>query len=77
MIGAKRNDNKQFTDKLKQYLHYIAQGMDEKEIACKLNVSQSAIYNRLMRIMDITGLLTRDEVIQYAKEQDYEQRVDC
>jgi len=69
MSGSVRNDNKQLTDKLEQYLHYIAQGMDEKEMAKKLNVSQSAIYNRLTRIMDITGLSTRDEVIQYAKEK--------
>jgi len=76
MSGSVRNDNKQLTDKLVQYLHYIAQGMDEKEMAYRLNVSQSAIYNRLTRIMDITGLSTRDEVIRYAKEQHCEQRID-
>ena len=68
MSGSVRNDNKQLTEKLQQYLLYIAQGLSEKEIAVKLNVSESAIYNRLMRVMDITGCLTRDEVIRYAKE---------
>ena len=66
--GSERNDNKQLTEKLTEYLYYIAQGLSEKEIGVKLNISESAIYNRLIRIMDITGCLTRDEVIRYAKE---------
>jgi DNA-binding CsgD family transcriptional regulator len=72
--GSERNDNKQLTEKLQQYIHYFAQGLGEKEIAKRLNISQSAVYNRLMRVMDITGCLTRDEVIQYAKEHSIEQR---
>lgn len=70
--GSERNDNKQLTEKLQQYLLYIVQGLSEKQIAVKLNVSESAIYNRLLRIMDITGCLTRDEVIQYANEHSIE-----
>jgi DNA-binding CsgD family transcriptional regulator len=66
--GSERNDNKQLTVKLIEYLRYIAQGLNEKDIAAKLNVSESAVYNRMSRVMDITGCLTCEEVIAYAKE---------
>lgn len=66
--GSARNDNKHLTVKLIEYLHYIAQGFSDKEITVKLNVSKDAIHNRLTRVMDITGCLTREEVIAYAKE---------
>jgi DNA-binding CsgD family transcriptional regulator len=66
--GSTRNDNKHLTDKLIEYLHYVGQGFSDNEIAEKLNASRHTTHNRLNRVMDITGCLTREEVVAYAKE---------
>lgn len=68
MRGPRRSGNT-ITDKLRVCLPYIAQDMNDEQIAEKLGISIYSVRERRYRLMDITGCLTRDELIQYAKEQ--------
>lgn len=64
-----RNDNT-LTDKQKELLPYIARGMTSKEIAHELNISASSVDSRIEKMKDATGCLTREELIEYAKNEE-------
>lgn len=67
MSGPRRSGNT-ITRKLRECLHYVGQGMNDRQIAEMLGVGIYAVRARRYRIMEIIGCNTREGIIQYAKE---------
>ncbi len=68
MEGMRKN-RKTFNQKQNEILPYLAQGLDNHQIAATLNISFHAVYQRTVGMMDISGCLTRDELVAYVKQQ--------
>jgi len=64
--------NKEFTDKQKAYLHYLAQGFSDSEIARKMGIVRDAVISNYRdRMLSKTYLHTRSELVEYAKKNGY------
>lgn len=68
MSGPRRSGNT-ITDKLRECLPYIAQGMTNRQISIKLSISIENVRNRVNRLMEITGCATKEALIEYAKAE--------
>lgn len=68
MAGPRRSGNT-ITDKLRDCLPYIAQGMTDEQIAENLGIGIYGVRNRRYRIMKLIKCKTRDDLVAYAKKQ--------
>jgi two-component system nitrate/nitrite response regulator NarL len=57
------------TDREKQILRFLIEGLANKEIAGQLNVSESAVKASLQALFSKTGVRTRSQLVRVALEQ--------
>ena len=60
---------KTFTDRERQVLSFVFQGLANKEIADRLNLSESSVKAALQQLFDKTGVRTRSQLVRIALEQ--------
>jgi len=58
-----------FTDRERQVLHYVLEGLANKEIASKLDVSESSVKSTLQQLFNKAGVRTRGQLVRVALEQ--------
>ena len=66
--GAWRVANKTFSDKHRELFPYLAQGMNNIDIATALGVSASTVYQRTERMMDIIKCAGRADLEAFCRE---------
>ncbi len=60
---------KTFTERERQVLSFVFAGLANKEIADKLNVSESSVKASLQQLFEKTGVRTRSQLVRVALEQ--------
>jgi|SRR5208337_275044 len=58
-----------FTDRERQVLRYVLEGLANKEIADKLDVSESSVKSTLQQLFNKAGVRTRGQLVRVALEQ--------
>jgi two-component system, NarL family, nitrate/nitrite response regulator NarL len=58
-----------FTERERQVLSYVFEGLANKEIADRLQVSESSVKASLQQLFDKTGVRTRSQLVRVALEQ--------
>ena len=58
-----------FTDRESQVLHYVLEGLANKEIAYNLDVSESSVKSTLQQLFNKAGVRTRGQLVRVALEQ--------
>ena len=70
--GAKtrsESQNEPFTERERQVLSYIFEGLTNKEIAGRIGVSESSVKAILQQLFSKTGVRTRSQLVRVALEQ--------
>lgn len=67
--GSEEFRRAKFTDRDRQVLRSVFEGLSNKEIAEKLGVSESAIKASLQQLFSKTGVRTRGQLVRIALEQ--------
>jgi two-component system nitrate/nitrite response regulator NarL len=63
----------QFTDRERQVLSHVFEGLSNKEIAERIGVSESSVKATLQQLFSKTGVRTRSQLVRIALEQYKEQ----
>ncbi len=63
------SEARKFTDRERQVLQFVFEGLGNKEIAERLKVSESAIKATLQQLFSKTGVRTRSQLVRIALEQ--------
>jgi len=58
-----------FTERERQVLSYVFEGLANKEIADRLHVSESSVKASLQQLFEKTGVRTRSQLVRVALEQ--------
>ncbi len=58
-----------FTERERQVLSYVFEGLANKEIAGRLHVSESSVKASLQQLFEKTGVRTRSQLVRVALEQ--------
>ncbi len=66
LLLACRGEKTLLTEREKQVVQLVAEGMKNKEVAADLNVSEHTVRNYLFRIFDKLGISSRVELVLYA-----------
>jgi len=61
--------NRKFTERERQVLSLVFEGLANKEIADKLNISESSVKAALQQLFSKTGVRTRSQLVRIALEQ--------
>jgi two-component system, NarL family, nitrate/nitrite response regulator NarL len=70
--GAAKNVSspaRAFTERERQVLSFVFEGLANKEIADRLQVSESSVKASLQQLFDKTGVRTRSQLVRVALEQ--------
>ena len=68
--GARQeSEAKRFTDRERQVLSYVFEGLANKEIAERIAVTESAVKATLQQLFSKTGVRTRSQLVRIALEQ--------
>jgi len=59
---------KRFTERERQVLHHVFEGLANKEIAERLRVSESSVKATLQQLFSKTGVRTRSQLVRTALE---------
>lgn len=62
-------ETKTFTDRERQVLSFVFQGLANKEIAGRLGISESSVKASLQQLFDKTGVRTRSQLVRVALER--------
>ena len=68
-VAASPNAPARLTERERQVLHYIFEGLTNKEISDKLLVSESSVKNTLQQLFSKAGVRTRSQLVRVALEQ--------
>lgn len=60
-----------FTQRERQVLSYVFEGLANKEIAARIGVSESSVKATLQQLFSKTGVHTRGQLVRIALEQDW------
>jgi DNA-binding NarL/FixJ family response regulator len=60
---------KPFTEREKQVLHGVLEGLSNKEIGARLNISESSVKAALQQLFQKTGVRTRSQLVRIALEE--------
>lgn len=63
------SESNTFTDRERQVLSFVFQGLANKEIADRLSVSESSVKASLQQLFDKTGVRTRSQLVRVALER--------
>ncbi|MGA2133727.1 MAG: response regulator transcription factor [Bryobacteraceae bacterium] len=66
--SATEYPRKKLTDRERQVLHYVFEGLANKEIADRLQVSESSVKATLQQLFSKTGVRTRSQLVRTALE---------
>jgi two-component system nitrate/nitrite response regulator NarL len=61
--------NGRFTQRERQVLSYVFEGLSNKEIAAQIGVSESSVKATLQQLFSKTGVRTRSQLVRIALEQ--------
>lgn len=59
----------QFTERQKDILRAVLEGLANKEIAVKLGISEASVKASLQQVFNKTGVRTRSQLVRFALEQ--------
>ena len=68
-VRAGSEAERQFTQRERQVLQYVFEGLANKEIAGKIGVSESSVKATLQQLFSKTGVRTRSQLVRIALEQ--------
>ncbi len=63
------SQRERFTERERQVLHYVFEGLANKEIADALTLSESSVKSTLQQLFNKTGVRTRAQLVRVALEQ--------
>jgi len=63
------DQTKPFTERETQVLHGVFEGLSNKEIGARLNVSESSVKAALQQLFQKTGVRTRSQLVRIALEE--------
>lgn len=66
--NAGDQERAQLTDRETEVLRFLVQGLTNKEIAVRLEVSESGVKNTLQQLFAKTGVRTRSQLVRVALE---------
>jgi DNA-binding NarL/FixJ family response regulator len=74
LVGAaihpeRPDQNRPFTDRENQVLHGVFEGLTNKEIGVRLNISESSVKSALQQLFQKTGVRTRSQLVRIALEK--------
>ncbi len=61
--------SEQFTERERQVLSYVFEGLANKEIASRISVTESSVKATLQQLFSKTGVRTRSQLVRVALEQ--------
>jgi two-component system, NarL family, nitrate/nitrite response regulator NarL len=67
--APKSSRARQFTDRERQILSFVFDGLANKEIATKIGVSESSVKSTLQQLFSKTGVRTRSQLVRIVLEQ--------
>jgi two-component system, NarL family, nitrate/nitrite response regulator NarL len=70
---AQESQTGRFTDRERQVLSYVFEGLANKEIADRIGISESSVKAALQQLFSKTGVRTRSQLVRIALEQHKEQ----
>lgn len=62
-------DTRQFTERERQVLSFVFDGLANKEIAAKIRVSEGSVKSTLQQLFSKTGVRTRSQLVRIVLEQ--------
>ena len=62
-------DNRQFTERERQVLSFVFEGLGNKEIAERIGVSEGSVKSTLQQLFSKTGVRTRSQLVRIVLEQ--------
>ena len=65
------SQSRRFTQRERQVLSYVLEGLANKEIAARIGVSESSVKATLQQLFSKTGVHTRGQLVRIALEQDW------
>jgi DNA-binding NarL/FixJ family response regulator len=63
------SQSERFTQRERQVLSYVLEGLANKEIAARIGVSESSVKATLQQLFSKTGVHTRGQLVRIALEQ--------
>ncbi len=66
---ASEREGERFTQRERQVLSYVFEGLANKEIAAQLGISESSVKATLQQLFSKTGVRTRSQLVRIALEQ--------
>jgi two-component system, NarL family, nitrate/nitrite response regulator NarL len=67
--GRSKNSGPEFNDRQRSVLRFVLEGLSNKEIAWKLQISESYVKAILQGLFEKTGVRTRGQLVRVALEQ--------
>ena len=64
-----RTQHQQFSERERRVLNYILEGLTNKQIADRLDISESSVKAALQQLFDKAGVRTRSQLVRVAIEQ--------
>lgn len=64
-----REDRRQLTDRERQVLQGVFEGLSNKEIAAELSISEASVKSALQQLFLKTGVRTRSQLVRVALEE--------
>jgi two-component system nitrate/nitrite response regulator NarL len=66
---SQRNQHQQLSERERRVLNYILEGLTNKQIADRLDISESSVKAVLQQLFDKAGVRTRSQLVRVAIEQ--------
>lgn len=66
---VQRTQNQQLSERERRVLNYILEGLTNKQIADRLDISESSVKAALQQLFDKAGVRTRSQLVRVAIEQ--------
>jgi two-component system, NarL family, nitrate/nitrite response regulator NarL len=68
-VAQPRSETGRFTDREKQVLSFVFEGLANKEIAARIGVSEGSVKSTLQQLFSKTGVRTRSQLVRIVLEQ--------
>jgi two-component system, NarL family, nitrate/nitrite response regulator NarL len=68
-VAGSKNSGQEFNDRQRSVLRFVLEGLSNKEIAWKLQISESYVKAILQGLFEKTGVRTRGQLVRLALEQ--------
>jgi len=68
-LCPERNRNKKFTERERQVLSFVFEGLANKEISARIGVSEASVKSTVQQLFSKTGVRTRSQLVRVILEQ--------